>query len=128
MILQGLSGRKNIAFRSLKINRVSFSHDIDEQIVIAFGDCVEKIGGPKCVVLEASIRTFCALPEDLQLSLKKPNITTEQAGKILAAYFVQQARQRIQESLTPEQQDYLTEMTIRTAEHLARKKKTRKNK
>ncbi len=55
-----------------KMAKIGFSHDIEEQSVEEFNRLAEELPGPKYALLEAMIRAFRAIPEDLQLLLVSP--------------------------------------------------------
>jgi len=53
--------------------KVTFSHDIEEDVVKIFENIYSNLGPPKYRILEAAIQTFASLPSSIQLILKACN-------------------------------------------------------
>ena len=50
--------------------KVSFNHDISEDVARVFEDLLASLGPPRYQIVEAAIEAFAVLPLDIQLRLK----------------------------------------------------------
>jgi len=69
-----------------KTMKKAWNHEIDEKLVEEFNELASLLTAPKYKIIEAMIRAFQALPEDLQVKLMSARPETrEPALRLLAS-------------------------------------------